>query len=444
MFLMSIVVLGGCNRKSSSGQLQLPNTKRWFEPTPLGMEFIPRGVFNIGPSDQDIENSNSPSKTVSVEAFWMDDTEITNNEYRQFVQWVRDSIARTLLSERNPDFMISQDRKGNQIDPPRINWKEKLDWSNPDYKDVLEPMFVPENERFFKKHELDARKLFYAYYWIDLKQAARRVNMYNYENQSYNGSVIDTKGEEKKIENRSSFIFSNQVNVYPDTLCWIRDFTFSYNEPWTKFYFWHPAFDNYPIVGVTWKQAKAFCNWRTKLHNDYLASRRDATLQDYRLPTEVEWEYAARGKHKNSMYPWGGYYTRNKEGVLRANFKPLRGNYIDDGGMATMAVGSFSRNDFCLYDMAGNVAEWTSSAFDESSYMYINDFNPDFEYDAKTDDPPVMKRKVVRGGSWKDVASFLQVSTRSFEYQDTAKSYIGFRCVRSSFGSEFYVNQIKN
>jgi formylglycine-generating enzyme len=73
----------------------------------------------------------------------------------------------------------------------------------------------------------------------------------------------------------------------------------------------------------------------------------------------------------------------------------------------------------------------------QSGYMLINDLNPNFEYNALPADPPVMKRKVVRGGSYKDVAYFTQVSTRSFEYQDTTKSYIGFRCVRSTFGNEF-------
>jgi formylglycine-generating enzyme required for sulfatase activity len=88
--------------------------------------------------------------------------------------------------------------------------------------------------------------------------------------------------------------------------------------------------------------------------------------------------------------------------------------------------------------MAGNVAEWTSNAYDESAYQVIGDFSPDFQYDAKPDDPPAMKRKVVRGGSWKDIAYYIQVSTRSFEYQDSAKSYVGFRCVRSTFKPKYY------
>lgn len=85
--------------------------------------------------------------------------------------------------------------------------------------------------------------------------------------------------------------------------------------------------------------------------------------------------------------------------------------------------------------MAGNVAEWTKGAYDESSYAFTHNMNPDYQYNAKPDDPPVMKRKVVRGGSWKDIAHFLQNSVRDYEYQDTTKSYIGFRCVRSFLGS---------
>jgi sulfatase modifying factor 1 len=275
----------------------------------------------------------------------------------------------------------------------------------------------------------------YEYYWYDLQQAAKKSNRYNYETKQYEGFVTNIDGEKIEIKDRSNFMIRDIVNVYPDTLCWIADFTYSFNEPMTTRYFWHPAYDNYPVVGVTWKQASAFCLWRSNLLNATLSASGQPPVHEYRLPLESEWEYAARGGLEHSMYPWGGYYTRNKEGCFLANFKPLRGNYIDDGGSVSLSVGTYQPNEYGLYDMAGNVAEWTSNAYDESAYIFTHDLNPDYKYNAMPDDPPVLKRKVIRGGSWKDIGYFLQCGARTFEYQDTAKSYIGFRCVRSYLGS---------
>jgi formylglycine-generating enzyme required for sulfatase activity len=437
LLILVIITLSSCSKSRFGELVGVQPRGKWSEPAPLGMHFIHQGAFNLGPNDQDASASNTPTKTVSIDAFWMDDTEITNNEYRQFVYWVKDSIARKMLGDQYPEFLNTEDRDGNPIDPPTINWKEKIHWEDADYQMAMNDLYIPDDERFFRKKEIDPRKVIYEYWWIDLHQAAKRINNYNYQTQKYDGSVYDADGNFEPITNRSSFIMNRRVPIYPDTLCWIRDFTYSYNDPRTIRYFYHTAFDDYPVVGVSWEQAIAFCNWRTQLQNNYLSAHNQASLQDYRLPTEAEWEYAARGDRQSSMYPWGGYYTRSQDGAFMANFKPLRGNYVEDGNMATTDVRSYDPNEFGLYDMAGNVAEWTSNAFDESAYTVIHDFNPSYEYNAKLDDPPVMKRKVIRGGSWKDVSEFLQVGTRSYEYQDSAKSYIGFRCVKSSFCDEF-------
>ncbi len=417
------------------------NRGAWFEPSPFGMVYIQRGAFQLGPSDDEITDETK-MRSVSVDAFWMDDTEITNNEYRQFVYWVRDSIARKMLGETDPDFLIADDNRGNPLTTPVINWSTRINWRDPDVRLALEDLYFPEEERFSGHREIDTRKLVYDYYWIDYKQAARRVNSYNYNLQKpgYRGVVKNMQGRIDSIRNRSSFIMHESVAIYPDTLCWIRDFSYSYNEPLTFKYFSHPAFEDYPVVGVNWNQARAFCNWRTKLSENYRSRMNDAPPHDYRLPTESEWELASRGTRLDTKFPWGSYYCRNQQGCFQANFKPLRGNYVSDSetSATTMKVGSFDPNDYGLYDMAGNVAEWTSSAYFESGYDLANDLNPEVDYMASPDDPPVMKRKVVRGGSWKDTEYFIRNSTRSYEYLDTTKSYIGFRCVRSSFKNELH------
>ena len=438
--LIAVLVLTGCNSSSSgNGELiGVQKRERWFEPDPFGMVKVPMGSFVVGPNDEDPTFAlNSQSKTISVDAFWMDETEITNNEYRQFVHWVIDSITRKTLGEQFPDeFLISEDKNKNPIDPPFINWETKIDTRDADVRTALETMYIPENERFFRRKELDTKKLVYSFQDINYQEAAKEKR--NYKRSIQNSDKSTTFYQDPDLaSDRSKFVKSYAINIYPDTLCWISDFTYSYNDPMAKMYFWHPGFDDYPLVGVTWEQAQAFCVWRTQLYNNYLLKGKGSSfVQNYRLPTEYEWEYAARGGRNLSMYPWGSPYTRNSKGCFLANFKPLRGNYVDDGFLKPSPVGSFEPNDYNLYDMAGNVAEWTISAFDEAAYSFTHDMNPNYEYSALPNESPVMKRKVVRGGSWKDIAYYLQCGTRSYEYQDSARSYIGFRCVRSTMGVE--------
>ncbi len=367
---------------------------------PKGMVYIPAGTFHMGPSDEDVNfNYTSRNKEVSINGFWMDATEITNNEYRQFVYWTRDSLAAVELG------YIKSSADGDTA----VDWKKaatiKYDKANMEKLSAL--VLAPDN-RIYGRMELDPDKMVYNVQGYDFNEAAKRENA---------------------NRPRKDFIYRYNQKVFPDTLVWMRDFSYSYNEPMAKRYFSHPAFGNYPVVGVNWKQAVAFCAWRTHYLNAFNEKKKYAQESDFRLPSEAEWEYAARGGRSQSMYPWGNYYLRNKKGCLLANFKPGRGNYPEDGGFYTVRADAYWPNDFGLYNMAGNVAEWTGSYYYEGSYNFQHDMNPDVRYNAKDTDPPRMKRKVVRGGSWKDVGYYLQTSTRTYEYQDSAKSYIGFRCV---------------
>ena len=242
--------------------------------------------------------------------------------------------------------------------------------------------------------------------------------------------------------------------VLPDTLVWRN--RLGYNEVMTNNYLRHPAYANYPVVGVSWIQAVEFSNWRTDRVNEliledegitarnarydieageifntetYLNSptmayggndsitrggkrsesmvrrSKDSTnlyiqrkdgllLPDYRLPTEAEWEYAAlglielrsynvyRGRKK---YPWDGQYTRSgkrrSRGDQLANFKQGDGDYggiagwSDDGADITAEVKSYEPNDYGLYDMAGNVAEWVADVYRPIVDDEFNDFN---------------------------------------------------------------------
>ena len=419
-----LIALAGCGGGNKGQLVGVQGREKWYQADPYGMVYIPAGSYNMGPSDQDVPYAlTSQAKTVTIPAFYMDNTELTNNEYRQFVYWVKDSLAHRLIGG---EHLIDEGEYGE-----RINWRAKIKWDDEQNVETLAELFLPETERFYHRKEIDTRKLNFEYYWIDLKAAAEK----DYSTPADN-SAGGLSNRAQGRTDRSVFIKKDILNIYPDTLSWIHDYAYAYHEPLTQMYFWHPAYDDYPVVGVSWKQARAFCIWRTQLLNSYLEENGDAFVQDFRLPTEAEWEYAARGGLDLSPYPWGGPYIRNSRGCFLGNFKPMRGSYQDDGGIYTVKVTSYWPNDYGLYCMAGNVSEWTSNAFDESAYSFSHDISTDYVYDAKETDPAAMKRKVLRGGSWKDVGFYLQTSARTYEYQDTAKCYIGFRCVMSFLGRD--------
>lgn len=464
--------LSSCSSGDKGELIGVQGREPWYFADPYGTLYCPMGSFHMGQSDQDMPFAfTQRARMVSVQAFYMDQTEISNNEYRQFVFWVRDSIAREMLGEQDEERWFNKvDEFGVEYDDGghELIWEERLDYRNKDeqVREVLNELYLPIQERFYRMKQFDTRKFIFRYYRIDLKKAAKNRNRFQYNTytdekgrQFPHGrghaapNEQDTAGSKDALgyyyidkgrlktgpkRDRSVFIIKDEIPVYPDTLCWVHDFTYSFNEPMTNNYFWHPAYDDYPVVGLTWKQCRAFCVWRSQYLNSYLRSVGRAIVNDFRLPTEAEWEYAARGGLDLSPYPWGGPYIRNARGCFLGNFKPMRGSYIDDGGFHTVHIFSYSPNEWGFYNMAGNAAEWTSNAYEEGAYDFAHDLNPDFTYDPtpeeEQNDMTVRLRKVIRGGSWKDVGFYLQTSSRTYEYQDTAKSYIGFRCVMTYLG----------
>ncbi|MCC7520326.1 MAG: gliding motility lipoprotein GldK [Flavobacteriaceae bacterium] len=444
ILILLISLAYGCGSGGNSkGDLVGVETKsKWNSETPTGMVLVPGGTFTMGKQDEDpIGALNTPARTSTVRPFYMDETEITNSEYKQFVFWVRDSIVRTklaLMAELNGDpatgpladyqfqdttdngnmyvkYMMTNYGSLGDVNSPTLgrflNWEKELvydinDLPSVEYVEVLDSMWLPLEESFDGRRMMDVRKFKYEYSWLDQEAAARQ-------------------GTTRKDQ-----IIREVREVYPDTTVWVKDFAYSYNDPMHQDYFWHQAYGDYPVVGITWHQAKAFASWRTKVKNDYLSSRKNGVrVPHFRLPSEAEWEYAARGGLEYGKYPWGGPYTTSDRGCFLANFKPARGDYAVDGALYTMEAKSYNKNGYGLYNMAGNVSEWTGTAYNEASYYFGSTMNPNVE-DRQN------HRKVIRGGSWKDVAYFLEVSSRAYEYADTARSYIGFRTVQDYLGTD--------
>lgn len=460
--ILGVATLVACSSSDHGELVGVQGRSEWYPSEPYGMVYIPQGSFNMGNYEQDVPYAmTAPSKTVSVTSFYMDQTEITNNEYRQFVYWVRDSILRFRLAEAmiedyeyidyanmdSPNFFQEYVAMNYPDSMQRhLDWSAYLEWRedrylSAEYTEVIESLYLAPEEQFLGGRMIDARQLNYVYFWINKQKAAQKTNrvIYDYKDEDNDGkyfSYRDYIKDVKEVSDRSSFFEKEILNVYPDTLSWIHDFTYSYNEPMHDKYFWHPAYDEYPVVGVSWKQAMAFCNWRSKYRREYLRDEGVMQEQDFRLPTEAEWEYSARGGSELNPYPWGGPYATNSSGCYLANFKPSRGNLIADGGFYPVKATAYSPNGYNLFCMSGNVSEWTSTAYDAGSYYYVSDISPDYQYNAEDSDPETLKLKVTRGGSWKDIAYFMQVGVRDYEYQDTAKCYIGFRCVQSFLGRD--------
>ena len=458
---ISCIALASCLGSSSSanavgGELTGVKGSAFSEPTPFGMVPIHKGSLKIGLEKNDtLWGTEFPLRDISVDGFWMDQHEISNAKYRQFVNWVRDSIIRERLADPayggDETYKIEEDKEGNPITP-------HLDWSKNEDR-AIQSVYIIHPIDGTKM--LDASQMNYRYEVYDYVTAAQRKYRLNAEERDLNTDhgisneqVIISKDtawidDDGKIVRQTitrplsgpwDFLNTYIVNIYPDTTCWVNDFQNANNERYMKLYFSNPAFDDYPVVGVTWEQANAFCAWRTNFLMKGLGGYAKQ-VQRYRLPSEVEWEFAARGKEGNP-FPWESLDVKSDKGCFYANFKPDRGNYTKDGSLITSKCGIFSANSNGLYDMAGNVAEWTSTVYTEAGVESMADMNPELSYNAAKEDPYRLKKKSVRGGSWKDPESMIRSAWRSYEYQNQPRCFVGFRCVRTMVNDKAGTNKV--
>ena len=365
-----------------------------------GFQFIQGGTFSTIKPDKGIdrrpENDTSliidlePGKRLTVSSFFMSEKEVTNNEYRTFVNWVIDSIALTILAAKDPEFYIDQDKK-------ILNWSRRLEARDTSQFKNLYPLYILNPMSSSKKSE----------------QQNHILNVY----------AVQFRFFEKNA------VVPTIVDIYPDTLCWIRDLPYGYNEPMTKRYFQHPSFNNYPVVGVSWIQANAYCNWLSKDGN-----------YDYRLPTQAEFLYCYisipkskkndvkftqygldttnvfRSFRSNSdtsnvkvfkspipkkftidykayTYPWSSINEGlfDKKGKLLSKFASNK--FSDEyginygqilnvrNGFYPASCGSFPASPKGLYDIAGNVAEWVADGFIKD-LIFEDEFNklPKIDY----------------------------------------------------------------
>lgn len=441
---------------------------------PPGMVYIPGGSTIIKYSQQ-ASDSNCVKK-VSLSSYFIDKTEITNQQYRQFVEWVIDSLAisRYLKDDDSyfKDAKVVDSTNSNVVTVRRINW------SKVDHKKLFEDAETRAKlmGMLDERGQIKKDSIFYTYYYM-------RANGTN---------------PKAKIGSWAS----EGLNVYPDEQIWAKDLPNAQTDILVENYFTSAPYDDYPVVGVTWKQAMAYTYWRSETSNGYsdVADYMKSYHLAFSLPSEAQWVYAAEQDMKAAAPAVAAAPTEEvadtktkkekkvKDEVVRdttgsaaqavinsdpnsswsattattvdnssslndsnaffdptiaddktfvpsdrkgltANFKQDEGDYTGDGSPFTVPVMSYAPNDYGVYNMIGNVAEWTLDAYSPSAFAFVSDINPVLKYDADSSDAEAMQRKVVRGGSFVSNAKALSPYARDYQLQNVAHCFVGFRCV---------------
>ena len=336
IFLFTIILILGCNKSKE----KIHTTKPLIE----GMVWIEGGVFQMGASENDnmALMHEKPNHTVKVDGFYMDETEVTNKQFTEFI--------------KATGYITTAERP--------------IDW------DIIKMQLPPGTQRPHDSILMPGSLLF--------KKTTESVpNLYDFS-QWWKWSI---GANWKEPEGKGSNIVGKE---------------------------------NYPVVHVSYEDAIAYCNWSGK-----------------RLPTEAEWEFAARGGKKNKIYFWGNLsnslhqYVNSWEGEF-----PVE-NIIKDGFEKSAPVKSFPPNNYGLYEISGNVWEWTSDWYNVNYYAQCekNDitYNPIGANKAYNPNNPYIDEKIIRGGSFLCNASYCasyRVSSRMATDPNTSLEHLGFRTVK--------------
>ncbi|WP_372648010.1 formylglycine-generating enzyme family protein [Draconibacterium sp.] len=335
--------LSCCNVNSKSRFLVQPDSSEIIPRSAgtQGMVFIKGGIFEMGADNDQARPDEYPKHPVKVNGFWMDEHEVTNAQFKKFV----DETGYITEAEKDIDWevMKTQVPPGTARPPAEMLKAGSMVFTPPSQA-------VPLN---------------------DISQWWSWVVGANW----------------KHPEGPESTIFGRE---------------------------------NHPVVHICWNDAVAYCKWAGK-----------------RLPTEAEWEFAARGGLENNIYPWGNEHIEDgspKANSWNGHFPNI--NTQRDGHFATAPVKSYEPNFYGLYDMAGNVWEWTADWYDQVYYkslptdeITVDPKGPEKSNDARN---PYDKRKTIRGGSFlcnDSYCSSYRVAARMPGEINTGISHTGFRCV---------------
>lgn len=305
------------------------------------MVWIPGGIFSMGADDAQASMDEYPKHTVVVDGFWMDVTEVTNDEFAAFIEAT--------------SYVTTAERK--------VDWNELKLELPPNTPKPHDSLLQPSSLVF--KTATDTVDLNNYTQWWEWTTGA------DWKHPQGPGTGIEGKG-------------------------------------------------NYPVVQVSWDDAIAYCKWAGK-----------------RLPTEAEWEFAARGGLENNIYPWGNSLLKN--GKPNANYwqgKFPYQNDMDDRFSNTSPVKSFQANGYGLYDIAGNVWEWCADFYRSDYYTSLEKVvskNPIGPTDSFDPEDPIPVKRVTRGGSFlcnESYCSGYRTSRRMKNSPNSATEHQGFRCVK--------------